>query len=146
MNTKQLILFLGLALLIALALLVGLRASATPALANSNPCSSVQGDPPIDDPEPTAIGTVTLAGSGAGVENASVKLYRCQSGTGSLVATTTTDADGDYTFEGFTPGRYYYVQVDLSGPLEGRQPAQGTQNPSQAIGVGPSMSVNFSFQ
>ena len=87
MNTKQLVLFLGLVLLIALALLIGLRASApAPAFADPNPCAGVQGDPPIDDPEPTASGTVTFASSSAGVEDATVKLFGCVSGTGVLAA------------------------------------------------------------
>lgn len=129
-------------LLLATALLTLLAGAHAPRVLASpgDACAAVQNevDPPISDPEPNIGGRITDDATSAGVSGASVRLYACEDGSATLVATTTTDSAGDYAFEALTPGGYYVVEVLESGPLAGYGPTAGTANPTAAIPLGPS--------
>ena len=66
-------------------------------------------------------GDGVLSDSEPGIPGVTVTLYRDDNGNGirdageNQVATTTTDADGNYRFEDQTPGRYVVVETDPSG-------------------------------
>lgn len=146
MSLKNCIFRLGLGFLVVLVLAGAPGHPARTAGATFDPCSLVLGDPPIDDPEPTIGGTITNASTLAGIQGATVELFQCQSGTGVSGGTTSTGSGGAYTFS-VTPGYYYFIQAQTTGPLLNMQPAQGVNNPSAAHGVGPSIgNVNFAFQ
>ncbi|MCC9609755.1 carboxypeptidase regulatory-like domain-containing protein [Blastopirellula sp. JC732] len=50
------------------------------------------------------------------IEGAIVKLYDA---AGNLIAETTTDANGDYTFDGLLPGTYTVVEITPAGLIDG---------------------------
>lgn len=139
--------FLGL-----LAMLALVASGATTSIVFANPddsCAEVENEsnPPIDEPEPDIGGTVTDVDTSTSVSGATVRLYRCSSGTAVLVTSTTTDSSGDFLFQSVSPGKFYVVAVSEAGVLAGHIPAAGTENPSDAISVGPSaMSVDFDFE
>lgn len=113
------------------------------------PCNEVSGSPPKSDPQPTIGGDVVDAGNGnSPVSGASMRLYRCgQSPQPTLVDTVTTNSSGQYLFATVEPGFYYYVEAVMSGPLSGMTPASGTENPSNAVGIGDSVSdLDFAFE
>ncbi len=56
----------------------------------------------------------------AGIENVTIELYDA---SGRLVATTTTDAAGDYRFEGLSAGQYTVRELQPTGWLQGSQHA-----------------------
>jgi len=130
----------------ALALAAGL-AHPDPSRATDNPCLAAEGDPdpPIGQPQPEMKGSVR--DHAAGVEGAIVHLFRCNGATAAQVATTATDVNGQYAFTNLTPGRWYYVEVQMSGPLAGKSLASGTQNPTALIGIGNSATgVDFALE
>ena len=124
---------------------LGLRSTSV-VRATSSPCDAVQGDPnPPSGPELPAIGG-TILSSSAGVSGATVRLYRCDSLNATLVATQTTGSGGTFSFSSLTGPKWYYIAVDESGPLAGKTPASGTNNPTDAIEVGAGdtgLSLNF---
>lgn len=118
--------------LIAFALVA---APSSPARATS-PCDSITGDPhpPAPSPEPLISGAI-LDAVNAGVSGATVKLYRCQGTSAVYVTQTTSTSTGAYSF-GSLSQNWYYVEVALTGPLAGKSPTSGTNNPSSLIEVG----------
>lgn len=131
------------ALLFVTALLV------SPAAADLDPCDDVPGspDPHIRPPEPLIGGTVIDANSDAGVQGATLGIYRCVSGDATFVQWVTTNEDGDYLSGALTPGYYHYIEALLGGPLEGKSPTDNCSNPSAAIGLGDSaLDVAFYFE
>jgi protocatechuate 3,4-dioxygenase beta subunit len=66
----------------------------------------------------------------AGIAGATVKLVRDQNqdgdfnDVGETIATTTTDANGDYAFRGLTPGLQYQVVFSLPSGYDGISPRQ----------------------
>ncbi len=113
----------------------------------SGPCDDVNGapDPPVPPTEPTWTGTVYNDNTNTGVSGATIRIYRCNAGTSTEVDDTTTDSSGDYSFT-IAGGEYYYVQADLSGPLNGLTVASGYQNPTDAEGLGDSVDVDLRFE
>jgi hypothetical protein len=69
------------------------------------------------------------------VSGATVNLYRCQGSTPLYVTQVTTDVNGTYLF-GSLSQNWYYVVVSLTGPLSGKVPSSGTNNPTNLIEVG----------
>jgi hypothetical protein len=136
--------------LIALLLSVALIASEPlPTLANPDPCGDVINapEPPIDEQSPCVAGEVVDAGTQAGISGATMKVYQCDEGTASHIETVYTGQSGDYTSSALTPGYYYYVEAVITGPLSGMTPAAGTENPSDAVGLGESVTdVDFEFE
>jgi hypothetical protein len=135
-------------LITALALLA-ILASTTPSPTHTafatSPCDSATGGPgdPGGDPTPDIGGAVIEVSP---IQGATMQLYRCVSGQGVLVASTTTSSSGTYGFDVTTAG-FYYVQASMTGPLAGLSPASGTSNPSPVIAVTPGdLAVNFAFQ
>lgn len=104
----------------------------------TEPCAQASGSPggPSDDPVPLIAGTVTAATTGAPVVGATVRLYRCESGTPTAWGTDTTDAGGGFAFLSLSGPDWYYAAVDLTGPLAGMHVATGTANPTSLIPVG----------
>ena len=138
-------------LLVGLLLVLGVVLSAQPygvrVVAGGNHCADTDPGPPISDPEPNVGGTVIDASNTDGIEGATMKLYRCVSESASLEGSDTTDSNGDYLFEDLTPGYYYYVEALVTGPLQGMQPATGTSNPSEPVGLGDSVTdLDFAFE
>lgn len=122
---------------------------ATPIVSASDPCATIAGDPhpPIGDPEPFISGEVTDVDTTTPVSGATVRLYRCDSGSSTLVSTTTTSSQGEYSFTSLSGPKWYYVEVLMTGPLSGMQPASGTNNPSLPVDVGPGDSeLDFDFE
>ena len=120
-----------------------------PAAHATNPCEIIQydPDPPIGPPDPMIAGTVYNYSTSAGIEGATMKLYRCQSGSAVYQATDTTDASGDYSFTNLADETWYYVEAVMTGPLSGKSPASGTSNPTAAIGIGDSVTdIDLAFQ
>lgn len=118
-------------------------------LAADGPCDQVSGapDPPGGGPDPEIAGTVTDANTSSSIEGATMKLYRCYSATPVYLTSDTTDSSGQYAFTSLTPQRYYYVEAALTGPLSGKAPAEGTENPTDPIAIGSSHTdVDFSFE
>ena len=148
MNHFKSVRFLLVGFLLMLGLVLSTHPHGVQVVAGANPCD-VANDPgpPISDPRPNVGGTVTDAGSSAAIEGATMKLYRCVSGSATSEGLDTTDSNGDYVFEDLTPGYYYYVEALLTGPLQGMQPASGTSNPSELVGLGDSVSdLDFAFE
>ena len=115
----------------------------------TTPCDGIINDPkPPDQPSiPDWGGTISNVTSAGGISGATVRLFKCDGGTSTEIDDTTTDSNGDYSFSGFDPGFYYYVKVDMTGPMSGLAPASGTSNPTAALPVGPSQSsVNLGFE
>ena len=113
----------------------------------SNPCSSVSGNPPPapGEPEPTIGGIITTDGTND-VSGATITLYRCDGTTAVSVGTDTTDSNGEYLFDGLTDERWHYVEASLTGPLSGKSPSAGTDNPSLLVSVGegdPNVDLDF---
>lgn len=104
----------------------------------TEPCAQASGSPgaPGDDPGPMVAGTVTTATTGAPVVGATVRLFRCESGTPTAWGTDTTDANGGFEFSSLSGPDWYYAAVDLTGPLAGMHAASGTANPTSLIPVG----------
>ena len=126
-----------LCLLLGLAVLPGV--DTPPAARASGPCDAISGEPrpPISSPTPLIAGSVIDASVSAAVSGATVKVYRCEGGAASLAGSTTTDGAGAFGFASLGGPDWYYVEVSLSGPLSGMQPASGTANPSAPIDIGP---------
>lgn len=106
----------------------------------TGPCDNASLDdpnPPVGEPEPLIAGTVIDANTSTGVWGATVRLYRCNGATPAQVTSMSTDSSGNFSFPGLTGPKWYFVAVDLSGPLAGMQPAGGTANPTDLIDVGP---------
>lgn len=138
-------LFVGIAVLLAL---LQLSQSISPAYA-SDPCDTISADPrpPTGPTDPLIGGTVVDLDSAAGVSGATVTVYVCDDSTPSLAGTTTTDNSGEFTFASLGGPDWYYVEVSLTGPLSGMQPASGTPNPSDLIDIGPGdESLYFEFE
>jgi hypothetical protein len=137
-----------LTVILGIALLVGVARMPIHTYATGGPCSAVTGDPapPQVDPEPLIAGLVSNAGTSAAIAGATMRLYRCSSGSGVLDATTTTNSTGEYQFADLTRA-YYYVEAVMTGPLAGLTAAQGYPNPSDVIAVGAGdTAVDFRFQ
>lgn len=127
--------FAVLALLLGLPLVLGTAPS--PARA-TGPCDDASGlpGPPVGPMDPAIAGTVVAQGVGP-VSGATVRLFVCDAESQALeIAEATTTAQGAYAFPGLEGPAWYFVSVDLSGPLSGLQAASGTRNPSALIGVG----------
>ncbi len=121
----------------------------SPVGANPTPCEDAYNlpDPPIRGPEPLIGGAVFDAGTTSGIEGATLGVYRCSEGEASLVEWLTSDEQGDYLSSALTPGYYYYVEVLLTGPLAGKSPAEGCENPSDPVGLGSSvLDLDFYFE
>jgi len=134
--------------LMALILAVGPGVEVAPVVAGSNPCEEVQNDPgpPTPNPEPTIGGRVTDGDALAGIDGATMKVYQCEEGEATQVDTATTGGGGYYVSDILDPGYYYYVEAVMNGPLEGMEPAEGTSNPSDAVGLGESVTdLDFEF-
>ena len=115
----------------------------------TDPCLPVSSAPrpPIGDPEVTVAGRVIDAATGGGIAEVAMDLFRCGTSSATLVAQVASDSGGYYAFEGVTAGHYYYVEAEPNGPLEQMVVASGSQNPSDAIGLGDSATgVNFAFE
>jgi len=128
-----------------LALAAAQPASPT-AHASGNPCSDASPNPgvPGEDPEPTIAGDITDT-SGA-VSGATVYLYRCADSTPVLDDTEVTGSSGHYAFASLIQA-WYFVEVSMTGPLTGKVPSQGTENPSPLIEVGEGdPDLDFAFQ
>ena len=108
----------------------------------TTPCDGVitEPKPPKQPSVPTWDGNIFNATNTIGISGATVRLFHCDDGTSTEVDDTTTNSNGDYSFSGFDPGYYYYVKVDMTGPMSGLAPASGTNNPTSALPVGPSQS------
>lgn len=119
-------------------------------VAATGPCDNASLDdpnPPVGEPEPLIAGTVIDASTSTGVWGATVRLYRCNGTTPAQVTSMSTDSYGNFSFPGLTGPKWYYIAVDLSGPLAGMQPASGTANPTSLIDVGAGASgVTLSFE
>lgn len=104
----------------------------------SSPCDTTGGPPrgPGSDPVPTIAGSVTAHGT-SDVEDATVKLFRCDLSGPTHVATELTDASGEFEFGSLTGPSWYYIEVQMSGPLNGHTASTGTSNPTAAYDVGP---------
>ena len=120
----------------------------TPVGADPDPCSGVTGGPPINDPGPTIAGTVTEnVNSNPPIKGATMELFKCVSQVSVSQGTDTTDSNGDYGFHDLDEGNYFYVEAQMTGPLEGMSPAAGTSNPSDIVGLGPSVyDLDFEFE
>ena len=132
--------------LLVLSLLLATSATPLP-VAATNPCSTVSGPPPSlpGEPVPTIGGTITLDSTTV-VSGATIDLYRCDGTTAVSAGSDTTDSNGDYLFDSLTEDKWYYVEASLTGPLAGKSPATGTDNPSSLIGVGegdPNVDMDF---
>ncbi|MBV9495001.1 MAG: carboxypeptidase regulatory-like domain-containing protein, partial [Acidobacteria bacterium] len=87
-------------------------------------------------PLPGSIGgTVSNASNGAPISGAVVELIR----DGVVVATTTTDASGHYTFNGVTPGNY---SVRFSATGFGTSTLPATVSPNQPLTLNASLTPN----
>jgi len=130
------------------AMLAGPQA-VSPVGATTNPCEAVPSGPPdpIEDPEPTVGGVLVNATTQARISGATVHLYQCdEAGNASLFDTETSMANGFYSFADLERA-YYYVEVAMTGPLAGMEPAAGTQNPSHLVAVGlGDPNVDFDFE
>lgn len=104
----------------------------------TGPCDEVMTDPnpPSGEPEPLISGTVVNAATAAGVPGATVRLFKCTQYGAVQMAMTTTSNTGAFSFANPSGPAWDYVSVDLSGPLAGMQPANGTANPTAIIEVG----------
>jgi hypothetical protein len=135
--------------LIALLLSVVLVASEPlPALAIPDPCGDVQDepDPPLQPPSPLVAGTVVDADSQSGISGATMKVFQCSEGEATYVETVYTGQNGAYSSSTLSPGYFYYVEAVLTGPLAGMNTSGGTENPSDAVGLGASVTdVDFEF-
>jgi hypothetical protein len=129
--------------------LIAVTPTPIPAQATDNPCSGISRNPaskPRDEPAPTIGGTVMNVSRSEPISGATMNLYKCVLGSGSLVDSTSTDAYGDYEF-GSLVWAYYYVEASLTGPLYGMTPASGYANPTAVIGVGDGdPNVDLAFQ
>ena len=116
----------------------------------TSPCDAIVNAPipPTTPPEPYWDGTVSNATTSSGISGATIRLFKCNgTNSPSEVDSTTTDSNGDYRFEGFAPGSYYFAQADMTGPLFGMTVASGSENPTEALPVGPSRSgVDMVFE
>lgn len=115
----------------------------------SGPCDAITGDPnpPIGSPEPDIVGHILASGTNVGISGATVRLYRCDGSTPSLVASTTTTTGGVYGFLDLGGPDWYYVQAVITGPLTGKTPAAGSSNPTSLIDVGPGATgVDLTFE
>lgn len=118
-----------------------------PHVVASTPCDEVNGGPSDGPSEPLISGMVTDTVGAAPIQGATISLYRCSGTTAVYVTSDTTDSNGNYDFTGLTPQRWYFVQAVMTGPLSGKTPSGGTQNPTNLIGLGPSATnVDFAFQ
>lgn len=127
--------FAVLALLLGLPLALGMAPS--PARA-TGPCDEASGlpGPPVGPMDPAIAGTVVAQGVGP-VSGATVRLFVCGAGSQAIeVAAASTTAQGAFAFPGLEGPAWYFVSVDLSGPLSGMQAASGSGNPSALIAVG----------
>ena len=115
----------------------------------TTPCNDVINEPkpPIAPEVPTWDGRILNAATTSGISGATVRLFQCDDGDATEIDSTTTTSSGDYSFSGFDPGFYYFVQVDMTGPMSGLSPSSGTSNPTDALPVGPSQTeINLSFE
>lgn len=122
--------------------------AAQQAYADPNPCSAVASapKPPIEKPDPDISGQV-LDDSDAAISGATLELFRCAGSSAVSQGTTTTNVSGQYSFDDLTPEYYYYVEAEMSGPLAGMSPAAGYQNPTDAVGLGDSVTdLEFVFE
>lgn len=135
---------------VLIVLIIGVAAAAPDlTVAASNPCMEVmeESDPPIDRPDPAIMGAVIRFDTEQAIPGATMRVFRCDAGVATLVRQVTTDQEGLYDSGALTPQYYYYVEAVMTGPLEGMSPADGTQNPSEALGLGPSAEdVDFWFE
>lgn len=118
-------------------------------LASGDPCENVTGDPgpPVGPPEPEVSGTVIDSGLSSLIEDATITLYACLGTTAVEVDTQATDSSGQYVFTDVVTERWYYIEVEMSGPLSGLTPSAGTSNPSALVAIGDDPTVvNFSFE
>lgn len=117
-----------------------------PTIIAADPCFGLTAGPPENEPAPTAGGNVWEAGANkTAIENATVELYKCVSGSSVSQGTDSTSAGGYYEFD-VDDGYHYYVDPWNSGPLAGMSPATGTEDPSDPVWVGPSTIVDFEFE
>ena len=99
-----------------------------PALAIAMVVSSlpVSAAGPVARPSGVAPATGTIVGvaasfNGQTLSNVAVSVRNLQSGV--LAASTTSNADGRFTFSRLNPGRYVVEVAGLSGPVAGSSPA-----------------------
>lgn len=106
--------------------------------ATGTPCDSMPyaPSPPAAPGSPYIVGSIVSGASSDGIEGATVRLYRCDDLTVTLVTSTTTNGQGAYGFTGLAGPKWYFVQAMLTGPLKNMTPSQGTANPSALIDVG----------
>jgi hypothetical protein len=146
-NSYKSVRFLLLGLLLVMGLVLSTHPRGAGVVAGGNHCDGTDPGPPISNPRPHVTGAVTDGNNDEAIEGATMKLYRCSSGSAVFVESDTTDSDGAYFFEDLTPGYYYYVEAIMTGPLTGMQPASGTSNPSELVGLGDSVSdLDFTFE
>jgi hypothetical protein len=114
------------------------RAAAVSAAEAAGPCADVSGSPggPGDEPDPLIAGTISHADTHSPVAGATVHLFHCQSGNPTPSGTTATDDTGAFRFAGLPAPAWYYVAVDLTGPLSGLRPAGDTVNPTAPVAIG----------
>jgi len=115
----------------------------------AGPCDDVVGSPgpPGGPGEPDISGHIVDGSTSLGIEGATVRLYRCDGTTPTLVATDTTSASGGYAFLDLDAPEWYVVEAVMTGPLSTRAPADGTVNPTAPIDVGPGQDeVNLEFE
>jgi hypothetical protein len=132
-------------LVLCVALVVTLPMAWSPPAEATGPCDNIPYGPPPDKPDPLIGGQITDAQSAGPIAGATVGLYRCSGTVGVYVTSATTNSGGNYAFASLASG-YYYVEVVLSGPLTGMQPATGTSNPTNLVTVGngdPAVNLDF---
>ncbi|PQO41765.1 SdrD B-like domain-containing protein [Blastopirellula marina] len=75
--------------------------------------AEIHGRVQLTDPDGNCYGDGVVT---APVEGAVIKLY---DGSGTLIATTTTDANGEYSFTGLLPGSYTIEEITPPGLIDG---------------------------
>jgi hypothetical protein len=129
--------------LVALAFAVLVMASAPPPAAfAAGPCDAVASAP---DPEPPPIdpyikGTIYSSAATTGLPGATVRLFQCDGRVATEVGSTTTNDTGVYAFTDMASAAYFFVEVEMTGPLAGMSVVAGSANPTAAEAIGGSVS------
>ena len=117
----------------------------------ATPCEDVINEPkpPVTMAIPIWEGRILNSSLAIGIVGATIRLFQCRDNMPVEVDTTRTDSFGTYKFGYglFDPGFYYFVQVDMTGPMSGLSLSSGTSNPTDALPVGPSQTeINLTFE
>lgn len=131
-----------------LLLLVAGANPVAPVAANVDPCNSAEflPEPPGGRPKPTAIGSVVEGANADPVSGATLNVYRCEGSQSVWLASSLTDAAGEYQFVDIDHGDdYFYIAAEMSGPLSGKSPSEGS-SASSALFDGTVEAIQFHLE